>query len=86
VEAALIYEAGLHEMLDGVVVAWCLPQQQVSRLMQRGMSEVEARKRMAMQMPVAEKRALATAKIDCSGTMEETRRQVQALAVNLRRG
>ena len=86
VEAALIYEAGLHKMLDGVVVAWCLPQQQLSRLMQRGMGEAEARKRMAMQMPMTEKRALATAKIDCSGTMEETRRQVRALAANLPQG
>ena len=55
VEAALIFEAGLHKKLDGVVVAWCLPEQQLARLMKRGMSEAEARKRIATQMPVAGK-------------------------------
>ena len=86
VEAALIFEAGLHKRLDGVVVAWCLPEQQVARLMKRGLSEAEARKRMGMQMATGEKLALATETIDCSGSLEETRRQVEALAEKLRQG
>jgi dephospho-CoA kinase len=85
VEAALIFEANLHKKLDGVVVAWCLPEQQLARLIERGLSEAEARKRMAMQMPAQEKLALATDKIDCSGSLQETRRQVEALAAKLRR-
>jgi dephospho-CoA kinase len=85
VEAALIFEANLHKKLDGVVVAWCLPEQQLARLIERGLSEAEARKRMAMQMPAQEKLALATDKIDCSGSLQETRRQVAALAAKLRR-
>lgn len=84
VEAALIFEAGLHRKLDGVAVAWCLPEQQLARLTERGMSETEARKRMAMQMPVEEKLAMASDKIDCSGSLEETRRQVERLAEKLR--
>jgi len=84
VEAALVFEAGMHKKLDGVVVAWSLPEQQLARLMERGMSEAEARKRMAAQMPVSEKMALATEKIDCSGSREETRRQVTELAGRLR--
>lgn len=84
VEAALIFEANLHKRLDGVVVAWCLPEQQLARLIERGLSEPEARKRIAMQMPVQEKLALATDKIDCSGLLQETRRQVEALAAKLR--
>jgi dephospho-CoA kinase len=84
VEAALIFEAGLHKKLDGVVVARCLPEQQLARLMQRGLSEAEASKRIAMQMPVAKKLALATEKIDCSGSIEETQRQAEALAEKLR--
>jgi len=84
VEAALVFEAGLHKLLDGVVVAWCVPQQQIARLMKRGLSEAEALKRMAMQMPAEEKLVLATEKIDCSGSIEETRRQVDALAAKLR--
>jgi dephospho-CoA kinase len=84
VAAALIFEAGLHKQLDGVVVAWCLPEQQLARLIERGMSKAEARQRIAMQMPVAEKLVLATEKIDCSGSMEKTRRQVDELAAKLR--
>jgi len=84
VEAALIFEAGLDNRLDGVVLAWCLPEQQVARLMERGMSEVEARQRIGTQMPVQEKLALAAEKIDCSGSIEETRSQVDALAAKLR--
>src|SRR3989442_169420 len=47
-------------------------------------NEVEARRRIAAQLPVEEKLYLATEKIDCSGSLEETRRQVQALATKLR--
>ena len=83
-EAALIFEAGLDQRLDGVVVAWCLPEQQLARLMERGMSETEARQRISAQMPVQEKLTLAAEKIDCSGSMEETRSQVHALAAKLR--
>jgi len=83
-EAALIFEANLHKRLDGVVVAWCLPEQQLARLIERGLSELQARKRIAMQMPAREKLALASDKIDCSGSLDQTRRQVQELATRLR--
>ena len=84
VEAALLVEAGYQKNLDGLVVAWCKPEQQMDRLLARGLSEVEARKRIAAQMPAEEKLKYATEKIDCSGSMEETRRQVEELAGRLR--
>jgi dephospho-CoA kinase len=84
VEAALIYEARLDKKLDGVVVVWCKPEQQLERLVARGLSAEEARHRIAAQMPVEEKLRQATEKIDCSGTFEETRRQVEQLATKLR--
>jgi dephospho-CoA kinase len=84
-EAALIIEAGLHPRLDGLVVAWCRPEQQLERLLARGLSEAESRRRMAAQLPIEEKLRYATEKIDCSGSLEETRRQVEALAAKLRR-
>jgi len=85
VEAALLVEAGLAQKLDGLVVTHCEPEQQLERLRARGMSEVEAKRRLAAQMPVGEKLRYATEKIDCSGTLEETRAQVRALAAKLRR-
>lgn len=85
VEAALLIEAGFTKHLDGLVVAWCEPQQQIERLRSRGMTEADARLRMAAQMPVEEKLRHATETIDCSGSMAETRAQVQALAARVRR-
>jgi len=85
VEAALLVEAGLADKLDGLVVAFCSPEQQLERLRARGMSEIEAKRRMTAQMPVEEKLRHATEKIDCSGALEETRAQVRALAAKLRK-
>ncbi len=86
VEAALLVEAGYEDALDGLVVAWSRPEQQMERLRERGMSEEEARSRMEAQLPVEEKLGHATHTIDCSGTLEETWRQVEALAVQLQEG
>jgi len=85
VEAALLVEAGYVDELDGLVATWSKPQQQVERLRARGMSEEEARKRIASQMPVEEKLKFATEKIDCSGSIEATRQQVEELAAKLRK-
>jgi dephospho-CoA kinase len=84
VEAALLVEAGYMKDLDGLVVAWCRPEQQMERLIGRGMTEKEAQARIGAQMPVEKKLKLATYRIDCSGSMEETRRQVGELAEKLR--
>jgi dephospho-CoA kinase len=85
VEAALLVEAGIALQLDGLVVAFCTTEQQLARLKARGMSEVEAKRRMAAQMPVEEKLKHATETIDCSGTLEETRAQVRTLAAKIRK-
>ncbi len=84
VEAALLVEAGIAAKLDGLVVAYCRPEQQMERLRARGMSEIEAKRRLAAQMPVEEKLKHATETIDCSGTLEETRSQVRTLAAKVR--
>jgi dephospho-CoA kinase len=85
VEAALLVESGFVSHLDGLIVAWCEPEQQLERLKARGMSEVDAKRRILAQLPLEEKLLRATYSIDCSGTMESTRAQVRALAANLRK-
>lgn len=85
VEAALLVESGFVSHLDGLIVAWCEPEQQLERLKARGMSEVDAKRRILAQLPLEEKLLRATYSIDCSGTMESTRAQVRALAAQLRR-
>lgn len=85
VEAALIVEAGLDKKLDGMVVVWCKPEQQISRLIERGFTEGESRRRIASQLSTEEKLSHATERIDCSGSIAETRRQVEQLATKLRK-
>lgn len=85
VEAALLVEAGIAPKLDGLVVTFCTPEQQIERLRARGMSELEAKRRLAAQIPMEEKLRHATETINCSGSLEETRAQVRALAAKLRK-
>jgi dephospho-CoA kinase len=85
VEAALLVESGFVSHLGGLIVAWCEPEQQLERLKARGMSEVDAKRRILAQLPLEEKLLRATYSIDCSGTMESTRAQVWALAAKLRK-
>jgi dephospho-CoA kinase len=84
VEAALLVEAGMHRRLDGLVVVWCRPEDQIERLRARGLSDEEARRRIALQLPAREKLKHATYTIDTSGTMQDTQKQVAALAEKLR--
>lgn len=83
-DAALILEAGAKKNMDRVVVCWCRPEQQLERLQQRGLSAVDAKLRIAAQMPMDEKRRLADEQIDCSGSIEETHRQVKAVIAKLK--
>jgi dephospho-CoA kinase len=76
VEAALIFEARYNRNLDNIMVCWCRPEQQMERLTLRGLSTEEVQQRIAAQMPMADKRKLADEAIDCSGSIEETQRQV----------
>jgi dephospho-CoA kinase len=80
VDAALIYETGIAGHFVKIIVAWCRPEQQIERLMNKGsMTREEAERRIASQMPAEEKRRRADFVIDCSGSLEETRRQVRML-------
>ncbi|HLJ41752.1 MAG TPA: dephospho-CoA kinase [Candidatus Acidoferrales bacterium] len=81
VVAALHIETGFYKTFDRLAVAWCRPEQQLERLLNRGFTSQQAVRRIASQMPMEEKRRLADDQIDCSGTLQETTRQVdEALA------
>jgi dephospho-CoA kinase len=84
VEAALLVEAGYLPDLDGLVVCWTRADQQLERLRARGLTEEATRLRIASQLPIEEKVKFATETIDCSGSLEQTRKQVEALAAKLR--
>lgn len=86
-DAALLIENRLHEGMDAVIVVWVPREVQLTRLMSRdALSPAQAEARLAAQLPLDEKRKLATEVIDNSGSHEQTRAQVQALWERLRRG
>lgn len=84
VEAALLIEAGYHKRFDRLIVVWCRTEQQRERLLGRGLSPAQAEHRIAAQMPIEQKRRLATDEIDCSGSLERTQQQVEQLAAKLK--
>jgi dephospho-CoA kinase len=84
-DAALIIEAGMAKSFDRVVVCWCRPEQQFDRLLARGLSREDAERRIAAQMPIDEKRRFGDDLIDCSGTLDETCRQIPDLLAKWQR-
>jgi dephospho-CoA kinase len=90
VEAALILEASMTEDLDRLVVVTCRPEQRVERWARRlKVDEETARRevarRMAAQLPDEEKIKVADFVIDNSGSLDETRRQVEEIYGKLKR-
>ena len=80
----LLYETGRHGDFDYVVATVCSPEQQVARMIQRdGMSEREARDRLAVQMPPEAKARRANFAIRTDDTKPETDRQVEKLLAAL---
>ena len=84
-EAALIVENGLQQGLDGLIVVSAPPETQIARLrLREGMSEGEARARIASQLTQVEKTRHATVVIDNSGSEAELSEKVERLVSRLR--
>jgi dephospho-CoA kinase len=82
----LLFETRRARAFDMVLVTACSPEEQVDRVRQRdGLSEEEARARVAAQIPIDEKVRRADHVIRTDGSREETDRQVDALVASLRR-
>ena len=94
VDVPLLLEVGLANRFDKIVVVYVGESVQISRLLQRdGISEEEAKEALKVQMALSKKVEEADYVIDNSGTLEETRGQVEKvweelikLARNKRRG
>ena len=79
-DVPLLYECHMAHMFDQVWVVSVPEEEQVTRICLRdGLSREEAKLRIDAQMPLSEKCSLADAVIDTSGSIENTRRQVNAL-------
>jgi dephospho-CoA kinase len=76
----LLYETGRDRDFDVVIVVACDPDAQVRRVMHRdGLSETEARQRVAAQLPIEEKVRRGDYVIRTDGPVEDTNRQVEEL-------
>jgi dephospho-CoA kinase len=83
-DVPLLFEAGLEGDFDLVVVVNVPPAVQLERLMRRdGRSRQEAEDRIRAQMALSDKARRAGLVIDNGGSLEETRRQVDALITRL---
>ncbi len=83
-EAALIVETGLHESLDALIVVSCSTPTQMQRVCQRdGLSKEAAAVRIASQLPLSEKLAVADFTIENEGTMDELRQMAADLVDTL---
>lgn len=77
-DTPLLFETGLDAGVAETVVVWVPRQLQVQRAVGRGMDEADVRARIGAQMSLDDKRGWATHVIDNSGSIEATRRQVEA--------
>ena len=89
VEAALILEAGAAKQFDRLIVVKCSEEQRIARFAARHKLDLaaarkEVARRMAAQLPEAEKIKAATYVIDNSATPDQTRAQVQEVWQKLR--
>ncbi len=74
----LLYETGHDSDFDVVVVAACEPDEQIRRVMTRdGLTEAEARSRVAAQLPIGEKISRADYVVWTTGTQAETSEKVE---------
>src|SRR5580658_4055712 len=88
VEAALIIEAGAAKRFDRLIVVTCSDEQRIARFAARQKLDPEAARkevtrRMAAQVPEAEKVKAADYVIDNSGSLDQTRAQAQQVWAKL---
>jgi len=82
-DVPLLFENGLAGLYSMVVLVYVPEHLQVKRLVDgRGLTAERARAMIAAQMPIEEKRKLASHVIDNSGSREATRRQVDRLWID----
>jgi len=88
VEATLIHESGRKGLFEAVISVACDRETAISRLAARdGMTRSQAEARLRAQMDADSKAGASDYVIDNSGSLDETRRQVERLArVLLERG
>jgi len=85
IDAALMIESGGYKRFNKLIVVWCESAIQLERLMSRdGLSESDAKQRIAAQMSQNEKKQFADHLIDTSRGFDDTRSQVVEVVKKLK--
>lgn len=83
-DVPLLIENGLYQEVDAVILVVVSQETQLARLMERDhVSEEEAKRRIAAQMPLDEKRHYAHFIIDNDGTIEATYKQIDEILAKI---
>lgn len=86
-DTPLLYEVGLEETLEAVVVVWAPPDVQRARLAARdGLTRAEADARLAAQLPIDQKAARADFVVENVGGPAELEAKADRLLADLRKG
>jgi dephospho-CoA kinase len=86
-DVPLLYEVGLDELVDSVVVVWTPRAVQLARLLRRdSLSPAEAEARLGAQLPLDEKAARADFVVDNAGPLAALAAKADRLLADLRRG
>ncbi|MFD1676647.1 dephospho-CoA kinase [Alicyclobacillus fodiniaquatilis] len=84
-DVPLLFEGETQKLVDCTILVYATPATQLARLMARDQfSQSDALARIAAQMPIDDKRDMATYVIDNSGTIENTREQVRDVWTTIR--
>jgi dephospho-CoA kinase len=76
----LLFESKLESLVDKIIVVSVTKELQLERLIKRNqLTEEEALSRIRSQMPLEEKVSRADNVIDNSGTLEETKQQLEEI-------
>lgn len=79
-DVPLLFEKKMQNLFDCVIAVVCDPKVQIERLMARdGLSQEEAERRLAAQLPITEKAKMADEVIHNEGTLEDLNKNVDLL-------
>lgn len=78
-EVPLLFEAGMEDFFDKIIVVDANQEVRIQRAMQRGLSRQDVLKRMARQWPAEKKRAKADFVLDNSGDLKSFEKEIEDL-------
>jgi len=82
----LLFEVGLQDQVDRIVLAWASPEEQLRRTARRdNLTQQEALKRLSAQWPIEQKKERSHWVVNTEGSLEEVRDQVERICEELKR-